>query len=474
MITYLIKTVLCSAFFLLFYKTILAESKSYKFNRIYLIAAVVLSFIIPVLPMPISEQSPSLTTYFVPVLQETEEVIFPASQMEITGSQPVNHNPLLFIYLLITGILLCRSFYHIYILRKNILHAKTQKSDGATLVFSDNISSNYTFLNYIFIKCNQSLPEEIINHEMTHVRQKHTLDILFIELLLTFCWFNPILLLYRKYIALNHEYLADENVLKTCTDEKGYMNILLSVCSSENDKILIHQFNNYKTIKKRVKMIMKTNSKTAQWLRFVAVAPLFVASLFLFSGNSYSTTENPSQPEEPQQVSTAVNDDALYKEYMQIIEKYMQKNDGSNIIYLEIENEVSKDDLNRMKEIFLSLTPEQQLTLPYIFKRHEVPAKKNPTAEQFESWKDPSAYGLWINGKKTDNSELNKYQYSDITSFFVSRLMRNAKDYGKYVYHLSIETNSHYQAKKAKIEADTDLHLMINLPIIKKEYQAKQ
>ena len=186
MITYLIKTVLCSAFFLLFYKIVLTESKSYKFNRIYLITAVVLSFVIPVLPMPILNQSPTLSSYFVPILQETEEVIFPATQMEITGSQSVNHNPLLFIYLLITGILLCRSLHHIYILRKNILQAKTQKKDGVTLVFSDNISSNYTFLNYIFIKCNQSLPEEIINHEMAHVRQKHTLDILFIELLLTF------------------------------------------------------------------------------------------------------------------------------------------------------------------------------------------------------------------------------------------------------------------------------------------------
>ena len=284
-------------------------------------------------------------------------------------------------------------------------------------------------------------------------------------------------MLYRKYIALNHEYLADENVLKTCTDEKGYMNILLSVCSSKNDKILIHQFNNSKTIKKRVKMIMKTNSKSAQWLRFVAIAPLFVASLFLFSGNSYNLTENPIQQEEPQSASTAVNDDApkssnqndaLYQEYTQIIKKYTPEKDGIRIINLELENDVSKDDLNRMKEIFLSLTPEQQSTLPYIFKRLEVPAKKIPTSEQFESWKDPSAYGLWIDGKKTDNSVLNKYQYSDFSSYFVSRLMRNAKDYGKYVYHLDIETNSKYQARKAKIEADKDLHLMPNAGALKK------
>ena len=52
--------------------------------------------------------------------------------------------------------------------------------------------------NHIFVKCNQSLPEEIIKHEMKHIRQRHTPDILFIELLLTFCRFNPIFLIYRK------------------------------------------------------------------------------------------------------------------------------------------------------------------------------------------------------------------------------------------------------------------------------------
>jgi hypothetical protein len=163
---YLIKTILCSAFFMLFYKTILGESKSYKFNRYYLIATMVLSFIIPVLPMP--AKSPSLTTYLAPVLQETEETIIPTLQMEMPETQ--TYNPLLFIYLLITGILICRSLYHLYRMWKNILQATIQKSDGVTFVLSDNISSSYTFLNYIFVQVGQSLPEEIIRHEMTHVR----------------------------------------------------------------------------------------------------------------------------------------------------------------------------------------------------------------------------------------------------------------------------------------------------------------
>ena len=180
MIPYLIKTILCSAFFLLFYKTVLGERKSYKFNRFYLIAAMALSFIIPILPM--QAKSPPLTIYLAPVLQETEEVVIPTLQMEIPATQSA-HDPVLIIYLLITGILICRSLYHLFRMRKNILRSKNQKSNGVTFVFSENIFSSYTFLNYIFIQFGQSIPEEIIIHEMTHVKQKHTLDILFVELL---------------------------------------------------------------------------------------------------------------------------------------------------------------------------------------------------------------------------------------------------------------------------------------------------
>jgi len=474
MIPYLIKTILCSAFFMLFYKTVLGESKSYKFNRFYLIAALALSFIIPVLPL-IPINSIPITTYFMPELHETTEMNIPVSQMEDADIQS-DHNLLLYIYLLITGILVCRSFYQIFRLRKNVLRSKTQKRDDVVFVFTDHISSSYTFLNYIFVQWNRPLPEEIIRHEMTHVRQKHTLDILFIEFLLMICWFNPMLLLYRKYIALNHEYLADESAIKTGTDEKKYLNILLSFCSSEKNGILIHQFNNNKTIKKRVKMIMKTNSKTVQWLRLVAIAPLFVSALFLFSGNSYVKADNSNQQEDPQQESTIENDnatktvagnyEAIFKEYVQIIEKYVSGKEVRRGIILtsnsesELEKsdlkrirELEKSDLNRINEIFQSMTPEQQSALPYILHHMKMPEPKTPTETEYESWKEPSEYGIWLDEKRIDNSELNKYKTSDFSLYFKSKLTRIAKNYGKHVYQLNLYTTSHYQVVKAKMDA---------------------
>ena len=216
---------------------------------------------------------------------------------------------------------------------------------------------------------------------------------------------------------------------------------------------------------------MKTNSKTAQWLRFVAVAPLFVASLFLFSGSSYKAAENSSLQEEPQQVTTMVNDDApksssdydaLYKEYLQIIEDNRAK---KNAVIL---NRLPENDMLRMKEIFLSMTPEQQSTLPFIFQRYPAPIYRVPTTEEFESWKNPSEYGVWMDEKRIDNSELNKYQASDFSNYGRSRLTRTAKNYGKHVYQLHIMTNSYYQEQKAKIDADKTLYLWPNNAITKK------
>ena len=517
MIYYLIKTILCSAFFLLIYKIVLERGKSYKFNRFYLLSSLLLSFIIPGLSIPVKTLPAANTISFAPVLQETEEIIVSVFQSETYEMQssynPSSYNPLFIIYLLITGLLVYRTFRHLFRLRKTITQAEKQKHDEAVLVFSDNRSYPYTFLKYIFIQHDKILPEEIIRHEMAHVKQKHTLDIFFIELLINFFWFNPALLLYRKYITLNHEYLADESVLKTCPEIKKYLNVLLSICSRESDAILLHQFNNYPTIKKRVKMIMKKSSaKTVQWLRFCSIAPLCAMSLFLFSGNSYVKAESLLQQENAQQeeiqqeesqiakpqqeksrqenkpyliMSLDISDvksaqkniekyDSLikkltdkddtflprYKEFMQIIEKHVTKKDGKTTINLEfgVESDLSKADQNRMREIFLSMTPEQQKALPLAFERRTVPKKKVPTAEDYESWKDPAGYGLWINGKRVDNSELNKYKHSDFSSYSVSKLYSNAKDYGKYVYHLDLKTNSEFEAYIAEMEADETLY----------------
>ena len=178
-----------------------------------------------------------------------------------------------------------------------------------------------------------------------------------------------------------------------------------------------------------------------------------------------------SNKAEPKEVNTLQTNESVedsifvvrYKEFNQIIESCMSEKDGKKFFNL---GSVSKDDLNRLKELFLSMSPEQQETLNFTFRRRVelIPAEKIPMREEYESWKIPTEYGIWLDGKRIENSELNSYQPSDFSYFSVSRLLRNAKDYGKYVYHLELNTAAYFEARKASAEADKTLYLMPNRP----------
>ena len=77
--------------------------------------------------------------------------------------------------------------------------------------------------------------------------------------------------------------------------------------------------------------------------------------------------------------------------------------------------------------------------------------KREPSKEEFDSWKDPKQFGIWLNNQRVSNTELNNYSYTDIAHYFKSRLAKNAKNYGKHVYQLDITTNDAFEAYNKKL-----------------------
>jgi len=118
----------------------------------------------------------------------------------------------------------------------------------------------HTFLNYIFINKNdyenRKIEGELFTHELTHVRQKHTLDVLFIEILKTIFWFNPLLIFYKKAIQLNHEFLADEKVVTSYKNVPFYQSLLLEKASWNSNFYLASNLN-FLVTKKRLIMMTK-------------------------------------------------------------------------------------------------------------------------------------------------------------------------------------------------------------------------
>ena len=290
---------------------------------------------------------------------------------------------------------------------------------------------------------------------------------------LIFFWFNPMLYLYRNKIKLNHEFLADKAVIRKNNNVSYYQTLLIGMACRQKSSIITSSFN-FSLTKKRFIMMTRKTSKKKAYCRTLALIPVFIAAIAFFS-TKITAQNNVNAPNG--NIENTDNQDrerdtifaARYKEYNQIFEKYIIKNGerktgrtagigGKNYNL----GGITEEDLSRLKELFLSMTPEQQNTLTFIFSRMEMPAKKVPTKEEFESWKSPTAYGIWLDGKRIQNSELDRYQPSDFSVFFVSRLMKNAKDYGKYIYHLDLTTTKTYEERKRKEEAEKPLYLMPN------------
>ncbi|WP_369410682.1 M56 family metallopeptidase [Flavobacterium taihuense] len=139
---------------------------------------------------------------------------------------------------------------------------------------------------------NNNIAPELIVHETAHIKQKHTYDILFIEVLQILFWFNPIIILYKRAIKLNHEFLADETVNAAFKSVYQYQNMLLSFASNER-KVALASSINYLITKKRLIMMTKTESQIKIISKTVGVGVVY--SLLLFTFSSQTKAQEPLQ-----------------------------------------------------------------------------------------------------------------------------------------------------------------------------------
>jgi len=238
MIAYLINFTLCSAVLLLGYQLLLKNKAMHQFNRFYLLFSILFSFAIPFISIkkdaaPLPSVNPAQIEFI--AAYDHKPLILPNTRFP--ASRPVDYSlytryiPFT-LYLLVASLLLFRFFKNLYSIRKAILGDERTSCQQARLVLTNNCLTTHTFLHFIFLNKDDYLhgriENEIMQHELTHVRQLHTLDILFIELVQAVCWFNPFIMFYRKDIQLNHEFIADKAVINCHPNINSYQNLLVS------------------------------------------------------------------------------------------------------------------------------------------------------------------------------------------------------------------------------------------------------
>ncbi|BAO55195.1 regulatory sensor-transducer, BlaR1/MecR1 family / TonB-dependent receptor [Nonlabens marinus S1-08] len=256
----------------------------HQFKRMYLLAAIVISVVIPfmvvktvVLPLPSLESNRPL-----PTIEQVSQV--PMETIAVENTFTIDWTSMI-VAVYVIGLLIM-----LYRFVKNLNGLRLKSTDqldsfqNYKLILRPKVVVPHSFWNTIYVNRKDyqagKIPLEVLQHEKAHLDQKHSIDIFLIELLLVLAWFNPLIYVIKYSIKLNHEFLADQAVIAQEVDVKTYQETLLQYAAKSQNRTLANTFN-FPLIKKRF-TIMKTNTTTASGLlRSLAIIP--VLALLLIS-----------------------------------------------------------------------------------------------------------------------------------------------------------------------------------------------
>ena len=253
--------------FTLVYLLFLRRETFFVLNRIYLLATVFFSILLPFVHFQVTSAMPSVMLSEVTVtamryqnLLQTVTVY--GTKLTSAVEQTIQSIGLIrLVYLTGTAIFMVLFFYRLFQITKLIRNNEIEVKDGIRIVKIDRDTTPFSFFNFVFINrndVNSKGMKEMLAHEMEHVRQRHSFDVMILEILTIFQWFNPFIWLLKRSIRENHEFLADHGVLKPGVSSAAYRLLLLG-SSFEQQPVIANNFN-YSLIKIRIKMMTKIKS----------------------------------------------------------------------------------------------------------------------------------------------------------------------------------------------------------------------
>ncbi|WP_222612244.1 M56 family metallopeptidase [Psychroserpens burtonensis] len=236
---------------------------------------------------------PSLTfiEYIEPVIDK-EHNSFVVSDSDMVETIPevieVNYTPIILwsLYGLGIFVFLLKFCINLNTIISRIKNNPKLKTGSFIHVLVSNLKTPHTFFNYIFFNKHKfeqnDIPKEVLIHEQTHAKQKHSIDVLLLELLQIIFWFNPLIYLLKRDVKLNHEFLADRAVLQNGIEPSTYQTILLAFSSKAEHQELANAIN-YSSIKKRFTVMNTHTSKRSIWLRSLLILPVLALLFYGFT-----------------------------------------------------------------------------------------------------------------------------------------------------------------------------------------------
>jgi len=286
MIFYIIQSTTALFLLLMIYEFVLKNSKFLQFNRFYLLASLVLCLIVPAFQIGIEMEAYENIAN----IKEAEEYasahffIDEASNVKSTlaGATELSYwSILLGIYFIISTLFVLRFAFNVYQLSRLILK-KAEKFKGVSIIKLDQKVNPHSFLNYLFMNGEETesifLNKAVLNHEKAHQKQLHSIDILMVELIHCFFWFNPMVFFYKRNIKMNHEYLADDFAARHQDEDGEYLYNLIDFVAEKKAVSLSSEFS-YQGVKKRIRMMNQPKSNKMRIKLKISLAALLAVML---------------------------------------------------------------------------------------------------------------------------------------------------------------------------------------------------
>lgn len=270
------KMILVSAVMSAYYLLFLRDKTFHHYNRFYLLGTMVLSLLLPLLKVE----------YF--TIETDSRILLLLNQFNQSSAQEVGNSLNFWNFgALILGIV---SFFLLAKLTLGLVKIHQLKKEfpkesieGITFYNTNLHDAPFSFFRNLFWKksilINSDLGKQILKHEMVHIEQKHSFDKLFVQMIQSLFWFNPIFYFIKKEITLIHEYLADKKAVKNA-DTRAFAQMLLASNFSGNVLPATSPFLS-SNLKKRLKMLTQKNTKYSYARRILALPILFGVSFAL-------------------------------------------------------------------------------------------------------------------------------------------------------------------------------------------------
>ena len=270
--------------FYAFYRVLIAKETFHRLNHMVILSTAALSLILPICAITLHKtvvvqaiSAESLTTQS--AVTEGHAVTTPLLS---TVTPPDIWTTIIAVVFLAGAIFTLGHFlFSLFKLRQLISQCHQYPyMDGVTIAVSDRPVSPFSWMHTIVLSQSdyEDHDEALLAHEMGHIRNHHSMDVMFMELLSVIQWFNPVVWMLRDELRAIHEYEADQAVLSQGFNAIQYLHLLIRKAVGESGYSLTNGIS-HSTLKKRVNMITKKKSSGIKWIKVLYILPVVALSL---------------------------------------------------------------------------------------------------------------------------------------------------------------------------------------------------